>query len=225
MKQELIPEAFIVNLLFAGGTLALMTYGKAEDPFDDSGYFIQQVRASELYIMDGEYIFRSSRFGETTLELGAGVQMREADKQILIRTFDRYLLGLILMALDDMILNTPTLMELTSCVREARRRYNHPQPAHADDGLVVMRAVEMNEEDVLSTETLEQTTVEGMPIIPIHISNGLFLLGFFPDGSVRYHFVHFLAPITTPVVVQQIQQAVTAAVLDPDTRENEPITA
>lgn len=151
--------------------------------------------------------------------------MTEDDKQKLIRTFDRYLLGLILMALDDMIIDTPTLQELIGRVRQTRRRFNHPHPPQADDGLVIMRAVDLSEEDALVTESFGQTSGEGMPIIPIDISNGLFLLAFYPDGSVQYHFVHFLAPITTPVVVQQIQQAVTAAVLDPDIRENEPITA
>jgi hypothetical protein len=225
MDRQLIPETFVVNLLFAGGTLAVMTYGNAGEPFDDSGYFIQQVRASELHIMDGEYIFHSSRFGETRLELGSGVQMVEADQQKLIRTFDRYLLGLILMALDDMIIDTPTLIEMIDRVRETRRLFDHPNPARTDEGLVVMEMVEITEDAELEAEAFGRQGGETLPLIPITISNGLFLLAFYPDGSVRYHFAHFLAPITTPVVLQQVQQAVTEAVSDPGIRANEPITA
>jgi hypothetical protein len=152
--------------------------------------------------------------------------MVEADKQKLIRTFDRYLLGLILMALDDMIIDTPTLREMIDSVRETRRLFNHPNPARTVDGLVVMEMVEITEDAAeLEAEAFGRQGGETLPLIPITISNGLFLLAFYPDGSVRYHFTHFLAPITTPVVLQQVQQAVTEAVSDPGIRANEPITA
>lgn len=208
MSAPLLPESHLVNLLFAGGTLAVMSYGEQQVPFDDDGYFLGKLRESKLVLPDGEYVFRGTNFGATTLE--TPVTLDTGQRELLVRVFDRYLLGVIVSVLDEMVISKRGREFIAEQIRDCRAISAQSPPQRDADGLVrLLPLVDLNSEapDSLVADSADQRN----SILRVQLSVGEFLILFHTDGGIYYKFDHFLAPITTPVALQQIREIATRA--------------